>query len=132
MELKLISLFSFPGNRHSRARRISESAFGIIAKMWGILQKPICMKPEKVDSLILAICSLHNMLRSRNALQIHSSSGANTDNGNESQNSMNLLNGVPAIHGHRFTHNSVQIRENFTEFFNNEGAVSWQNKVLAI
>ena len=41
--------------RLSRARRISENAFGILAKRWRVFRKPFLLKPEKVK-LITYFC----------------------------------------------------------------------------
>ncbi|XP_023312264.1 uncharacterized protein LOC111692469 [Anoplophora glabripennis] len=49
----------------SRARRIVENAFGIIANTFRILRKPILLEPEKVKKIVLAICTLHNFLMKR-------------------------------------------------------------------
>ncbi|XP_046472514.1 uncharacterized protein [Neodiprion pinetum] len=49
--------------RLSRARRISENAFGILSQKFRIYQRRIKMKPEHVDNVVLATCCLHNFLR---------------------------------------------------------------------
>jgi hypothetical protein len=46
--------------RLSRGRRVVESAFGILAGTWRILNKPIKKSPEMVDSIVKCICVLHN------------------------------------------------------------------------
>ena len=49
--------------RHSRMRRISENAFGILANRWGVFRKPFLLEPEKVKAITLAVLTLHNCLR---------------------------------------------------------------------
>nr|XP_042913902.1 protein ALP1-like [Parasteatoda tepidariorum] len=51
--------------RLSRARRVSENAFGIWASRFRIFQTPILTGPAKAKQIILAAYSLHNFLRSR-------------------------------------------------------------------
>lgn len=51
--------------RLSRARRIIENAFGILASRWRVFRKPIAMHPDSVDKIILAAICLHNLLKTR-------------------------------------------------------------------
>lgn len=46
-----------------RARRVTESAFGIMCVVFRIFFTPINLKPETVDLVIFVCCCLHNMLR---------------------------------------------------------------------
>ena len=59
--------------RHSRARRISENLFGILANRWRIYYTTIPLCPEQVENIVLSTLALHNMLckssSSRNAYQ---------------------------------------------------------------
>lgn len=50
--------------RLSRARRIVENAFGILANHFQVFMTPMRLSPEKAEIVVLACCSLHNMLRS--------------------------------------------------------------------
>ncbi|CAN8024399.1 unnamed protein product, partial [Ixodes persulcatus] len=52
-----------PDYRHSRARRVSENFFGVLAQRFRILLRPIQALPNNVIMLVLACCALHNMLR---------------------------------------------------------------------
>lgn len=49
--------------RLTRARRTVENAFGILANRFRVLHTPICLRPDRVEPLIMAACVLHNMLR---------------------------------------------------------------------
>jgi hypothetical protein len=49
--------------RHSRTRRTSENAFGILCQYFRVFYSPITIAPEAADNLIVSSCILHNMLR---------------------------------------------------------------------
>lgn len=49
--------------RLSRARRVSENAFGLLSQVFRIFYTPIALKPEITDNLIMTTCCIHNMLR---------------------------------------------------------------------
>ena len=49
--------------RHSRARRISENLFGILANKWRIFQQPLNLLPEKARTITACALVLHNFLR---------------------------------------------------------------------
>ena len=48
--------------RQSRARRVTENAFGIVVSRWRIFRQPIEASPEKVKKYSLAAIDLHNYL----------------------------------------------------------------------
>ncbi|CAH1993087.1 unnamed protein product [Acanthoscelides obtectus] len=49
--------------RLSRARRVVENAFGVLVWRFRVFSRPIDLKPETIDKVIWATCSLHNWLR---------------------------------------------------------------------
>ncbi|XP_050693866.1 putative nuclease HARBI1 [Eriocheir sinensis] len=51
--------------RLSRARRIIENAFGIMASRFRCLLTTIPLHPCRVESVVLACCTLHNLMRVR-------------------------------------------------------------------
>ena len=55
--------FSTRDYRLSRARRIDENAFGIIASIFRVFNSPIAMKIVTARQIVLATTSLHNSLR---------------------------------------------------------------------
>lgn len=48
--------------RLSRARRVSENAFGILATRFRLFYSPITLQVDYLDYVILACCALHNFL----------------------------------------------------------------------
>jgi len=51
--------------RQSRGRRVVESAFGILAGKWRILNKPIETSPNMADRIVKCIRVLHNTVTDR-------------------------------------------------------------------
>lgn len=101
--------------RHSRARRVSENAFGILCQKFRIYYRNICLSPDHVDSVILATCVLHNFLR----YDTVSFRNEDTDN-QECQ-----LRDLPRIGGN-FVNNAIQVRNTFKDYFNSsQGSLAW-------
>jgi hypothetical protein len=48
--------------RFSRARRIAENAFGILASRFRIFERPIGHRPDTVDLIVQCACAIHNWL----------------------------------------------------------------------
>ena len=129
--------------RLSRARRVIENVFGIMAARWRILRKPICGKLENIDGLIQAICVLHNYLqrdnisRSSDERQYCPRGFVNreaADGTLEEGDWRALVGGSSALQPARnlgpntHTRTSAQVRLDLTEYFMNEGQVSFQRK----
>ncbi|XP_046674805.1 uncharacterized protein LOC124363592 [Homalodisca vitripennis] len=49
--------------RFSRARRIIENVYGILVARFGVLQKPITLRIDRISDVVLACFALHNFLR---------------------------------------------------------------------
>ena len=123
--------------RLSRKRRISENGFGILANRWRVFRRPIALGPEKVRKITLAAIALHNWQRSSASVgkvdlpvglvDQESSTGdvieGSWRNEEPSGTWFSLANN---LHGNRSTNVAKSIREEFTDYFNLEGAVNWQ------
>lgn len=108
--------------RLSRARRMIESSFGILANRFRVLLNPINLKPDKVEKITLACLALHNFLATENW-----KSYTEIDDELKVMPSPNLENQA----GNRTTARALKIRDEFKEYFNSEyGTVSWQEDAV--
>lgn len=106
--------------RLSRARRISENAFGILANRWRMYHRKLSMSPENVDRAVKATIVLHNMLCGEHEVGAHDIHTMETD----------IHDGVlkPFMReGHRPRDSAIGVREQFKNYFvSPAGAVAWQ------
>ncbi|KAB0805310.1 hypothetical protein PPYR_02280 [Photinus pyralis] len=122
--------------RLSRARRVVENAFGIMANRFRIFHTAMNLKPEKIDNVILAACALHNFLR------IHCKSkytGSGSLDVEDTENRA-LIPGEwrkdEEVLGQlqQSTRNSSDeakgTRDLYCTFFNSTGAVPWQEDMI--
>jgi hypothetical protein len=56
--------------RLTRALRIVECAFGIVANKWRIFHRPLDVTPQFCDNIVKACCILHNFVRRNDGLQL--------------------------------------------------------------
>lgn len=61
--------------RLSRARRVSENAFGILSSVFRVLRKTMLLQPEIARKIVLATIYLHNFLRQRPSCRIYTPQG---------------------------------------------------------
>lgn len=111
--------------RLSRARRVVENAFGILANRFRVLLNANALKPQKVKIITKTCCTLHNFLRHK--LQ-NKYTGADPEN--EIDRKFTLLNGLSAQAGNRPKKIAINNREEYKEYFNTVGTVSWQNEII--
>ena len=122
--------------RSSRSRRIPENTFGILANRWRVFRRPFALEPEKVKIITLSALILHNWLRSESSsgkIYIPQSLIDSEDTSHEILPG-NWRSDVPTeswfdLTPTRSKHSSNQanaIREEFMEYFMNEGCLPWQ------
>lgn len=109
--------------RLSRARRVSENAFGIMANVFRVLHTPICLSPKKVEKVVLAICALHNFLRQR-ARQTYINPYVEGTYPHEAQTTLSPMESTSARNA---ASNAKDMRVSLTKYFMGPGKVSWQN-----
>ena len=123
--------------RHSRARRISENLFGILPNKWRVFQQPLNLSPQKARSITLCALVLHNFHRSSSSKNVYNPPGhvdsfdsaGQLVQGNwrlETKNSLGVFSGTASQVGRKASKNAKVTRENYTEYFMNEGSVEWR------
>ncbi|XP_071581623.1 uncharacterized protein [Temnothorax nylanderi] len=123
--------------RLSRARRVVENAFGILASRWRIFQKPLNNTLETVDSIIKATICLHNLLMDTTQYCAETYADRQSANGqiiagewrtiiDERINFRSLSNCGSNNHAR----NASDIRNTFADYFINEGQVPWQELMI--
>lgn len=108
--------------RLSRARRVSENAFGLLCQIFRIYYTPIALKPETCDKLILVTCCLHNLLRDA-FLEKNNQPYYNYDENMKLPENITPLRNV----GGFANADGFAIRDEFANFFVQEGALNWQD-----
>jgi len=127
--------------RLSRARRIVENAFGILASRFRIFRHSFQVQPDNVISIVLASCVLHNFLRDKETsresytpqgcfdYEDHKQSRI-VDGSWRSDEASNGLNRLQRNASNRSARDVQDIRNNFCSHFNGIGAVPWQGKMV--
>lgn len=121
--------------RLSRGRRMIESVFGILAERFGVFQKPISfINPDKVESVVVACCYLHNYLRSKIPQEYSPFDWLDSEDletgvftpGPRMDPNKNLAPGANRSKSEK----AKAVREKFVHYFNNKGAVEWQGRFV--
>ena len=104
--------------RLSRARRVSENAFGILVNRFRVLAKYIHLEPTKCTVVTNACIALHNFLLSKKDACYATAA----DNDQPQQMSRNLAHQG----GNRNQGTARDIRDELCDYFNTNGQVDWQ------
>ncbi|CAH1993097.1 unnamed protein product [Acanthoscelides obtectus] len=126
--------------RLSRARRVVENAFGILASVFRCLRKPMLLEPEKVEKITMACVTLHNFLRrNAQAKDLYTPPGSfdaedlelgTLTEGAWRKDSEVLQSFMPIKKvARKSSYIAKEIRDEFSEYFVSEiGQVPWQSK----
>lgn len=122
--------------RLSRARRIIENAFGILAERFRVFKKPIQINVENVPKLIMASCALHNYLKkrscnyiTRNCVDVEDIEKYTFRPGDWRQSDISVA--VDRTERQRTTDGNV-VRQIYTDYFNNQGRVDFQERMINV
>lgn len=111
--------------RLSRARRVVESAFGILAERWRIYRRPIISSVANAKKIVQATVVLHNfIINSEEQLQSQRRYIHITNEGDYSTISGGLRS-LPICRG-RTSQSGNEVRNAYTAFFYGNGALPYQ------
>ena len=96
----------------SRARRLSENAFALLAARWRLYHMAIQLKPDNMDKIILATCVLHNFLQKAAYLGFNGSVLERHRN-EEKSSPLRELTRI----GFHSSHDACQVRDTFKDYF---------------
>jgi len=113
--------------RLSRARRVVENAFGILANRFRVLLRAIPLSVEKVEMITMTCCILHNFILIRKPIPL--ATGAECSGSVE--NSDYTLRGVRHQGATNATDAAKNIRHHLKVYFNTVYKVEWQDESVA-
>ncbi|KAK0153028.1 Protein ALP1-like [Merluccius polli] len=124
--------------RHSRARRVIENAFGILAARWRILGRAMECSVDTAEDVTKACVALHNFLSKRDQSLPEQTryippgmidrDGAPGEWRQVVQGDTNLIS-TRRITAARATRDGMTVRETFKEFFQtDQGRIDWQDR----
>lgn len=147
-QLNLFSMRSHPSKnltkrqrifnyRLSRARRVVENAFRILASRWRILHKPLNTSLETADPMIKATVCLYNLLMNSSLYCGENYANKRTANGriingewrNTNTNQNNFNDGA-SFGSNNYTRDANEVRNILTDYFMNKGQVPWQDEMI--
>ena len=114
---------------------MSQNLFGILANRWIIFFTTINLEPKHVENIVLSALTLHNMLVKNPDYRPSNLADTLLEDGevleeewldNAATNSFYPLQ-IPR-RGHNPSIAAKTVRDNFKDYFMNEGAVDWQWK----
>lgn len=112
--------------RLSRARRVVESAFGILAAKWRIYRRPIIASVSTATKIVQATCCLHNYILTHEA-EIPAVQRFYSRLSTEERSAGSYaLQDIENAGSRSYNVNATRIREEYARFFEGIGAVPWQ------
>ena len=129
--------------RLSRARRVIENTFGICASRFRVFHRPIIAKVQNVIAITKSVVALHNFLMHTNSVDgshvyfpqtFVDQDGPEGLRPGEWRQDVNNINGLTEIRNvgasNTYGEDAKLVRQQCTNYFNNEGAVDWQWQIV--
>lgn len=121
--------------RLSRARQVSENAFGILSSRFLVLRSPIQLAPEKAATVTIACCYLHNFLRKKSKQYLRVDSVDREDANHQIhpadwREQQHRIESLSTCRSRNFGAVARGVRDSFREYFCTQGQVPWQDAML--
>jgi hypothetical protein len=118
--------------RLSRGRMVVENAFGVLAARWRIFHTAIIAELDLAKLIVHTAVILHNFLIVKQDTCNITLDGEQGQRGNwrETVEDDSGLEDLAAQGSNNFSFVASEVRKDFCQYFNNEGAVSWQNNSI--
>jgi hypothetical protein len=120
--------------RLSRARRVTENAFGIISNRFQCLAKKLNHHPRTVRRITLACVSLHNHMRDRYpAIQRDIAEREDAEHNvipGQWREGEVMVDMDQPLHGNQGTQAAIAQRDYLKDYYNNAGSVPWQDRMV--
>lgn len=108
--------------RLSRARRVSENAFGILCQKFRLFLNKLQVSPINADKVVLSALCLRNFLRNDNL-----PFGVLDENNTPTEIENPVFTDIPSVGG-KYAKDAMEIRKSFADYFiSAAGAVEWQH-----
>uniref|UniRef100_UPI00358E87A6 putative nuclease HARBI1 n=1 Tax=Myxine glutinosa TaxID=7769 RepID=UPI00358E87A6 len=120
--------------RLSRARRIVENAFGILANRFRCFHRPIEQKPETAVQIVLATCTLHNWLANRKQEKILRRADFENPDTHEvtpgAWRQEETFTALQRLKGNYGTKSAKDQRDYLADYYVSVGKVPWQDRMV--
>ena len=119
------SIFNY---RLSRARRIVENAFGILAQVWRLFRRPLNVTPEHAQLLVMTSCILHNFRRSGDfeGLKLGGVCDDTETTTDDDGTTAGLVDLPRPLGPNNYSQSAERVREQFMNYFMTTGEAEWQ------
>ena len=109
--------------RLSRARRIMENTFGILAQRFRIYNKRMQLSDYNADIIIKATCALHNFLTEN--IPIRAIENQLNPNQEPYLGRDGALQPIQNLHGYHSANDAIKVRDIYKRFFNSRAGGIW-------
>ena len=122
--------------RLSRARQVSENAFGKLSSRFCVFRSPIQLAPEKAATITITCCYLHNFFRKKSKRYLRLDSVDREDASHEihpgdwREQQQHRIESLSTCRSRNIEAVARCVRDFFREYFCAQGQVPWQDAMV--